>query len=243
MKHANRAHAKYSASGFERIVACPGSVELSEGLPDKSSAAALAGTRCHEVLERILRGQSYRELSPTDEMIVHANHAAQFIEANYEDSARHSELLIETRVSLAFIHPEAFGTLDAAVVEHFGTLDILDFKYGTHLVNPKENYQLLFYALGVAHAHHWNFKRVRLSIIQPRARGYQGPAFWELGITALKNYVDFFRSTIERAEAAPDVFAEGEHCFFCKAKKICPLKQQAKSEKARAVFLAQPLNS
>lgn len=240
--HKDRAHAKLSASGAERYFACPGSVALSEGLPDKSSAAAQEGTRCHEVLERIQRGMPYTDLKPTPEMVGHAKSAAQYISRIHERAGKHSPLLIEEKVSLSFIHPEMFGTLDSAVVEHFGTLDILDFKYGSHQVSPVENLQLLFYSLGVAHANDWNFKKVRLTVIQPRARGYDGPVFWEIGILKLKEYVGVFRKAVKRVSEEPDTYNEGGWCHFCKAKTICPLKREARLEKAKYAFSNSPLN-
>jgi hypothetical protein len=203
-------------------------------MPDKSSAASLHGTKGHEVLERIVRGQSYADLKPDKEMEILTKQAARYI--THEAGKRKADLLIEARVSLEFIHPEAFGTLDYALVDHFGTLDIMDFKYGVHLVSPKENKQLIFYALGLAHKFNWNFARARLTIIQPRARGYDGPLIWETSILDLKSYVPHYRKVIERAETETTTYKEGNHCFFCKGKVRCPLKTKAKAESARAAF-------
>ena len=54
-KHKQRAHSKFSASGAERWFACPGSVELSEGVPDKETEWSKEGTLAHEVLEEIMK--------------------------------------------------------------------------------------------------------------------------------------------------------------------------------------------
>ncbi len=129
-----------------------------------------------------------------------------------------------------------FGTFDGAVLDHFGTLHVFDFKYGTHVVSPKFNLQMIFYGIGLAHIHHWNFKKARLWIMQPRSRGYEGPIYWEIPILFLKSYVSEFRDAVNRVEKRPDLFKEGEWCFFCKARSICPLKQDAKLEKAQSVF-------
>src|SRR3954453_21847034 len=54
--HATRAHAICSASSAERWLNCPGSVFMSQGLPEQPpGAAALEGTRGHELAEKILR--------------------------------------------------------------------------------------------------------------------------------------------------------------------------------------------
>ncbi len=194
--HSERKHSKFSASGAERWFNCPGSVELSEGIPDTSSPWAEEGTEAHEMLEQILvasrtvgahrvfypkfsRNRKFSEKQHY-EMITHGTHAANFILGMW-GSTPGSELKVEERVYLDFIDEEAFGTLDSTLVEVFGTLDIFDYKYGAgHAVSPIENLQMIFYALAVAYKYHWNFKRIRIWIIQPRVRGYDGPAFWEI---------------------------------------------------------------
>lgn len=250
--HAERKHSKYAASAFERIEACPGSVELSEGLPDKSSPWAEEGTEAHEILEQIMlasrsagahrvfypkftRNRKYTESQHRD-MIMHATHTANFILGMWGDRPG-SELKVEEKVYLDFIDEEAFGTLDSSLVEVFETLDIFDFKYGAgHAVSPVGNLQMIFYALAVAHKYDWNFKRIRMWIIQPRIKGYDGPAFWEIPTIELKSYVGRFAAAIARAKEESDVYIEGSHCHWCRAKKICPMKETRKLEKAKSIF-------
>lgn len=238
MEHAERRHSKFSASGAERWTNCPGSVPLSEGIPSKDSKYSIEGTHAHEILEKIVRQEisgDFKALVATIEMVKFAKHSARHILEVYENTVA-AELMIETRVLLDFIHPEAFGSLDYAVVEPFGTLHILDFKYGKYMVSPKENLQFLFYALAVAHLHHWNFKRVRMWALQPRVRNFQGYTFWEITIDELKKYVKVFHDAIKRVEENPFEYKEGKWCHFCPAKGICPLKTEAKIEEARLVF-------
>lgn len=172
--------------------------------------------------------------APAD-MVNYGVHAANFI-MNLGVKLG-AQVLVETRIHLGFIHPEMFGTFDGAVIDHFGTLHVFDYKYGAgHAVSPKENLQMIFYGLGLAHHYHWNFKRVRLWIIQPRIRGYDGPTFWEVGIEELRKYVKIFEAGVKAVEQSPDKFAEGPHCWWCRAKKKCPLKQNKKLEQAQAIF-------
>lgn len=247
--HETRKHSKFSASGADRWFKCPGSVQLSEGLPDKSSPWAEEGTRAHEVLEAYMRVtlsgndgaavEEYRALvrQVPREMAAHAEKAGDFI---FGIAAKHpgSEVLVESRVELAFVHPEAFGTFDGAVVDHFGTLHVFDFKYGAgHAVSVRENLQMIFYGLGLAFRYDWNFKRVRLWIIQPRIKGYDGPTWWELTMEELRRkFLPLFLQAVRRVETFPELFAEGRHCHWCKAKSKCPLKLQAKLDSAVEIF-------
>lgn len=242
--HEARKHSKFSASGAERWMNCPGSVALSEGLPDKSSVWAQEGTLAHEVLERTLVQQiSNSKRAKTmdaaiDPMMVHHTaEAAKFIMNIYRKHPG-SEVLVETRIRLDFIHPEMFGTFDAAVIDHFATLHVFDFKYGAgYAVNPRENLQMIFYGLGLAHLHHYNFNRVRLWIIQPRIKGYNGPSFWDISIERLMNeFLPLFKRKVAEVERYPKRFNEGGWCHWCRARSICPLKAQNKLDEAIEIF-------
>jgi hypothetical protein len=152
-----------------------------------------------------------------------------------------AEVMVETRIYLKFIHEEMFGTFDGAILDHFGTLHVFDFKYGAgHAVSPKDNLQMIFYALGLAYKYQWNFKTVKLWIIQPRIKGYSGPVYWEISIEVLRSYVPKFQEAVWRVENDPK-FKEGAWCHWCKAKSICPLKVETKKEKAREIFSANPI--
>jgi len=228
-------------------VECPGSVHLSEGLPDKDSVWSKEGTRAHEVLEQVLgaamksgSGRFAGSIKLKDpvppEMMSHAVSAANFLLTMWETTPG-AELLVETRIHLDFIHPEMFGTFDGAVIEHFDTLHVFDYKYGAgHAVSPKRNLQMIFYGMGLAAKHNWNFKTVRLWIIQPRIKGYDGPTYWEIPMFELLEYVDFFKRAVERVVKKPKEFNEGSWCHWCKAKSICPLKRETKNIKAKALF-------
>lgn len=232
--HQERAHSRFSASGFERIAMCPGSVALSDGVEDVESEAALRGTRAHEVLEATLKEETKRQ-SPLYEPIMfeHANQVKEFVEAQMRPN---SQLIVEEKVSLDFIHPEAFGTLDIAIVEYFGTLDVMDYKYGKKLVSPRENWQFLFYALALAYKYNWNFHTVRMWTLQPNVKGFDGYTFWAISITELLTWVPLFKAAIERVEKTPKVYNEGEWCYFCKGRFKCPKKKEKRLDEARNIF-------
>jgi hypothetical protein len=234
-----RKHSKFSASGAERWEGCPGSVELSEGLPDKDSPWSIEGTTAHAVLEAELNYDCWPPGvggNVTPEMHHHAADAARFIRDTWE--ATESQLLVEHRVHARILHPDAFGTLDSAVVEHFGTLHVVDYKYGAGVaVSAAGSMQMAFYAIALADQYQWNFKRIRMWIIQPRIKGYDGPTFWEITASELKDvWVPRFQRAVARVLAEPDTYVEGSWCHWCKAKTICPLKTGKKLEKAKQMF-------
>lgn len=238
--HKERAHSKFSASGAERWFNCPGSVALSEGAPDKQTKWTEEGTLAHEVLENIFLGKDVVKLEPSADMIKHAKRTASFVRALGKKFK--ADILIETRIYLEFIHPEMFGTFDAAVLDHFGTLHVFDYKYGAGVpVSPVKNLQMIFYGIGLAHKFDWNFKRVRLWIDQPRIKGYDGAVFWEMPIMELIRYVGDFKEAVDRVEESPERYNEGSWCHWCKAKFKCPLKLKDRNEKAIQMFEAIPL--
>jgi hypothetical protein len=246
--HKERAHSKFSASGAERWFACPGSVALSEGQPDKSNKYSDEGTWAHEVLEEML---SYSIMvgapsvpadfkmggkPPPREMLKLVRDAADFILGIHNDLP-YSRVSAEERVYLDFIHPEMFGTYDGAVAHYGEILHVFDLKYGAgQAVFPENNLQAIFYALGVAHKHLWNFKQVRIWILQPRVSGFDGYLFWDVSIAELLSYVEVFKAAVARVEKHPNKYIEGSHCHWCKAKSICPLKDNKKLDKAREIF-------
>jgi len=243
-----KAHSKFSASGAERWFNCPGSVELSQGISSYSSPYAEEGTKAHAVLEKLLRhaidcGFSEINFTPQNTldsedtiMGLYAEQTVNFLLKLYFNNP-YSELLIETRIYLDFIHPEMFGTFDGAIIDYFGTLHVFDYKYGKgHVVSPKDNLQMLFYGIGLAYKYHWNFKKVRLWIIQPRIKGYDGPIYWEQSIFELKSKVRDFEKAVERVLKNPSLYIEGSWCHWCAAKSICPKKETKKLEKAKDIW-------
>lgn len=231
-----KAHSPYSASGAERWFNCPGSVALSWDQPDRTSPAAEQGTKAHEVLEIILKTSGTPKVSLYDqEMLDHGVQAAAFV-INLQRKHEGSELLCETRADMSFIEPSMFGTLDVAIVQLFGVLYIIDYKYGRgHRVSPKDNLQMIFYAIAIARKYKWNFKTVRLYIVQPRI-GDGEPSYHEMTILELKRWVKVFKKAVERVKLEPKTYKEGDWCYFCKGKHICPLKKDRVVNDAKRVF-------
>lgn len=195
--HGARAHATWSASASDRLWACPGSLALTAGLPDKESEAAAWGTACHQVSEKCLRGgkDAIDFLGTTEKTKAHifvvddemAETAQVYIDyvrecgtavVGFEVHAGFlpkvdDVLLIEQRFSLAKINPpfDAGGTGDAVILDRVNkTIEIVDLKGGRGVVvEAVGNKQLRTYALGAVLANPGDWRTVRVTIVQPRA--------------------------------------------------------------------------
>lgn len=236
-------HAKFSASGSHRWLHCPASIRLSENVPPQpESKYAKEGTDAHHCLEILLSDpkkfiQNQKKLKKEfgTEMVEYAADAAQEIWKRLTPGA---SLQAETEIDLGFVYPEMFGTCDALIVEEFGRLTVIDFKYGAGIpVDPENNSQLIYYALGAAHKFDFNFTEVCLVIIQPRAIHDRGTVReWVMGIDDLMAWEETFRLGVKGALDEKATANAGDWCRFCPASVNCPALSTQALEDARADF-------
>jgi hypothetical protein len=215
------AHAKFPPSAAERWLACPGSFNLSATVPPSpDSPYAAEGTKAHECLEKLLTGKSFRPTEYDHEMITHG----RFAEAVIKTAAKKGNLFAETKSDLTFIDKDFWGTADATIVEEFGRLTVVDYKYGAGIpVDPENNPQLIAYALGKAFEYDFNFSEVALVIIQPRAEHERGPVReWLTTIPTLKKWWKKFKEGTAACRKKDAELVSGDHCRWCPAKIVCP---------------------
>lgn len=244
------AHARFSPSAAKRWLACPGSIALSESAPPQpESKYAKEGTEAHTILENILKahltpgGNPYiaiRELRKNysdQTMVEHVVNTFETIKTLIPHN--NCEVLSETKSKCDFIHAEFGGTADAVIMEPFGRLTVVDFKYGAGVaVEAHNNEQMASYALGIAHKYGFDFTDCEMVIIQPRAEHRDGPVrSWRISIEELKSWETKFRSGIEAAldPINPKLIA-GDHCRWCPAKPICPEVSTRALARARVEF-------
>lgn len=150
---------------------------------------------------------------------------------------------------------EVFGANDALVYHpSLGRLVVFDYKHGAGVsVSVEDSPQLKFYAAGAALSHpEWNIAELELVIVQPRARDadqYDVPGVkpWPMDTFELLEFVAEVEQAVKRAKAvegpmredpvagAPrptdiidgvPAIAAGDHCRWCDAAAVCPVKQQ-----------------
>lgn len=179
------AHAKLGASGAYRWMTCPGSIKLSEGMPNESSVYAQHGSAAHALCEFLLEnrnenGEDYLghfingegdffkpgDEAKTDdafeidqEMVDSVNIYLEAVLDEYDENilVQDTFLYVEESFDLSFIRPNMFGTNDASVFVPREFLTVSDFKYGRgKVVEAENNEQGMYYALGALHKLCWN---------------------------------------------------------------------------------------
>lgn len=231
-------HSKLAPSSASRWTVCTGSVALSEGMEDTGSVEASEGTLAHRLAE-LRATKRFTPMAPSEykkrlseiqadplysrEMGRGTAAYVEYLEGIMLSYPSKPLIAFETRVDLAEYIPECWGTCDCAIA--FGdTLHVIDFKYGAGVpVSAEANHQLMLYGLGWLSklAFMFDIKRVVFHIVQPRVGE---PSSWEIKAFSL---VAWGKSLQEFATAALNgtgKLVEGNHCQFCPATPVCPLK-------------------
>jgi hypothetical protein len=246
-------HSKLSFSGRERWAACPLSVHLSAGMPDKSGPAAAEGTCAHTVAEFYVRqlfklpgwqnGEAPEQVPPegldrgrrtvvewNEELRRHGRAYADYVQSFIPAGVKF-KVLIEQKVAIGSIHPLLFGTADCLIwLPESRTLIVIDYKYGFVKVDlgSADNSNPQLSAYGVAAAEmlaqaNMAPAEVKLAVFQPRVGAPQQPLVLSAG-----DWLDAERNklTAEVARvASPGAPVPGDHCRYCKGKSKCTAAQ------------------
>lgn len=226
-------HSPLGASGAERWMSCPGSNVLIKALnlpPSDESDYAAEGSAAHEAASHcILQGKDtweivgekfYKDVEVTPEMA-----EAVQVYLDYVMPRRRSATTswwCEFHIS-DDLHPLFYGTVDFGSLED-GLLEIVDFKYGAGIVvEPENNPQLMYYAYGLLQ-HQPSARRVKLTIVQPRA--WHPDAVIRSWETTADEIAEWGEKTLLLAMQAAEIdetLDAGHWCRFCPAKLACPL--------------------
>lgn len=214
-------HSEISPSMLHRIMGdspCHASVRMGRNIaePPSSEAAAL-GTALHEIAEKHL-------MDETDSGDPTIQKYLDYVRA----TAGLYEISVEEKLGLNAWVPDMFGTADAVIDdEDRKILHVIDLKTGQHPVKPKDNFQLMAYALGVIgpqndkHAFNmWDGYQVALHIAQPPIDNFTK---WTVPIEEIWAFGEDLRAAGKAALSPDSEFNSTEsNCRWCKAAGVCP---------------------
>lgn len=214
-------HSKFSASAASRWMACPGSMVLQVGIPDKSSKYAEEGTMAHALAEDVLRNPEANAWNHTGTLFAYTDHGqpkhvmvgsdmAGHVDVyvdNVRQYANDATLMVEQKLNYAnFIglpKEAAWGTSDAVIIKG-DEIQVHDLKYGQgDEVDPENNEQMQLYALGALDAFDGlagDFKHVRMVIHQPRI--VKAPKEWDCTVDELMGFAVKAKQAVHMVKAA-----------------------------------------
>lgn len=224
--HANRKHAKLSASSSARWLSCTASVKASENSVNKGSSFAQEGTRAHEVADMCLQsgndaehyvGQTVEGGEVTGEMAVYVQQYVDYIHD------LKGVMFPEQRVDFSNYIPNGFGTSDAIVIdEDKKHCDIVDLKYGKGIaVYADNNTQGMLYAVGVLNDYCfiYDIETITIHIVQPRIHNFSD---WTITVKELHEWAKWAQGQAEEALSDNAKFNPSEKaCQWCDVKATC----------------------
>ena len=224
-------HARLSASGAHRWMACPPSVKLESGFPDTGSEYAAEGTQAHDLAERwiqlklkglplITKGRQTYPQDMQDCIDEYTDWVVEFY-GNIRHECEDAILMTEQRLDFSKWVPGGFGTGDVVIIAD-GTIHIIDLKYGKGVpVSADHNPQLMLYGLGAITAYDlvYEFDKVDLIINQPRLDSI---SVFSTTVEDLLTWgEEVVKPAAKMAMKGEGDQTPGEHCRFCKAAAVC----------------------
>jgi len=211
-------------SQLARPMVCAGFLSF-EDLPRfESGPAAEEGTAASEYLERLLMrqpipAQARNGVYFNDEMKFHLEPLATGILSKAQgDVACETVIDWQTRSGIW-----VKGRYDLSFVRD-NTLYVDDLKYGWGIVEVKENWQLIGYAIGEIIRRGQAFNEIVLRIHQPRPHHEDGSTReWRLSYANLLDYKERIERRFEEIAAGHRTLTTGAACKYCSAAaEACP---------------------
>lgn len=237
------AHARLSASGAARWLACPPSVKLEENFPDTGSVYAAEGTLAHSVAELKVSKYAVEPMSTRTfntrlnklkkhelwqpEMDGYTDEYLDYIKAEMLSYTTKPFVTVERRVDFSDVVPGGFGTADCLILAG-NVLHVIDFKYGKGVpVEAEGNPQMRLYAYGAVRAYAllYSFDTVKMTIFQPRLKNISEA---EMSVDELRHWAqEEVKPVALLADKGEGEYNPGPHCKFCRAKAECKARADA----------------
>jgi len=234
----DKLHSIIGASSAKRWFNCPGSVQEIKKYPTPpQSEYAEEGTKAHDLAEQILLGNPF--VCDDEEML---GHVRLYVETVREDQEMlGGEIVVEQQFALPQLHPNLWGTNDAALITEVGVLIVYDFKYGKGVVvEVVDNEQLMIYGLGALSkykAKGYVFQTIEIVIVQPRAYHEDGVVRRQkFDVTQLEAFAEVLAKKAHATDDTNAKLSAGEWCKFCPAQPGCPALKKKIEETAMVAF-------
>lgn len=261
-------HSRFGASNSHRWLNCPGSVAAEAAAPPETgfNMPAIIGTAAHTLLETCLEARGTDQSYPHEHIgeVIHAQGMDITVDEEmaaavafardcilqlelkaFERFGEWPMMHLETRLSLAHIDKEAFGTGDVILYIPGKYLCIFDYKNGKGvpveiMYDGEPNTQLSYYAVGALKLFDMPHDAVvQVAVCQPHRGGLK---LLELSAgdfidEATKIYLGIQAA---RAPGAPRV--AGDWCRFCRAAGTCKTLAAVAYERAAVQFQPRALD-
>lgn len=222
--------------------------------------AAAQGTAAHEILERCIKSGKIPSEYLGETVEVYDEEQMKFplyIKVDVEmvealdlfmwcidalDSEDKSEEFSELSMEHSSL-PSLRGTADYVRISKDGTrLWLYDLKYGTGIVQAQSrsgevNTQLLSYC-SLLFDKFPKLESAELAIIQPRGKTKKKFRSAEVTRAEVEAHVSNCSEALKTAEDVLNIIEPldkhlktGSHCYYCRAKSVCPLRQREEAEK------------
>ena len=244
------AHSKWSASGFESIMLCPGKKVLEQDKTDNTSKYAAEGTAAHQVLTwalqeerpasayigRVIEADGF-EFEVDQDMADHVQVCVDYcLDLKGDDGVLFADIRVNYSSYLGVQEQEAWGTADVIVCRGTEVI-VVDFKYGMGVeVSAERNPQMSLYGLGALQAYHGlvaDFETVRLAISQPRIK--RAPSEWDCSVEDLEAWGrSTARSAVLTCINARETHPKGSPKYDWQELFLRPGEKQCKFCKAKA---------
>jgi len=234
MKHSS----VVGGSTAERVMKCPGSMELAAAAPEQgSSSYADEGSMLHDAIEALLT--SNPQCIPNDFLGFKAHgHVMDFDHVTAIGDALATWNSLADQYGIDEYDCEVYADWGATVPGAFGSIDligtgpthniILDWKFGQGVrVSAKGNSQGRFYAAGAMldptldDLFNPELPTV-IAIVQPRIE--DGTSIDIVETQELKAFVQSVAAAVKTGQGPHAPLNTGPHCRWCPAKVTCPKK-------------------
>lgn len=266
-----RAHARLSASGSSKWLACTPSLLLEEQFEEKSSIYADEGSIAHNVAELkatkyFLKGigpkkfkaamdvfedelkklaevakEQGQELDSFKQMDDYTEDYFDYIKTLSIGFEFNPYVAIEKRVDFSAYAEDGFGTADCIMITG-STIHVIDFKYGKGVsVSAENNSQMMLYALGAYSEYSFLYDIQNVVMHIFQPRKTDGSSSFETDVKTLLEFGELVKEKSQMALKGEGEFNTGEHCRFCKVRQTCRARADANVRLAGFTSLKPPL--